>query len=48
VDCLESGKPLVSSGREARKTLEIMLAILKSHHQGNVRVDLPLAQGVPA
>ncbi|MCC6453871.1 MAG: Gfo/Idh/MocA family oxidoreductase [Caldilineaceae bacterium] len=48
VDCLESGKPLVSSGREARKTLEIMLAMLKSHHQGNVRVDLPLAQGVPA
>jgi predicted dehydrogenase len=48
VDCLESGKPLVSSGREARKTLEIMLAILKSHHQGNIRVDLPLAQGVPA
>jgi predicted dehydrogenase len=48
VDCLETGKPLVSSGREARKTLEIMLAMLKSHHQGNVRVDLPLAQSVPA
>lgn len=48
VDSLETGKPLVSTGREARKTLEIMLAMLKSHHAGNVRVDLPLAQSVPA
>jgi predicted dehydrogenase len=48
VDVLESGRPLVSSGREARKTLEIMLAMLKSHQQGNVRVDLPLAESVPA
>lgn len=46
VDSLETGKPLVSSGREARKTLEIMLAILKSHQMGNVRVDLPLATSV--
>jgi UDP-N-acetylglucosamine 3-dehydrogenase len=52
IDCLESGKPLVSPAREARKTLEIMLAMLKSHHQGNVRIDLPLSspvsQSVPA
>ena len=48
VDALETGKPLVSTGREARKTLEIMLAILKSHHSGNVRVELPLAETVPA
>jgi predicted dehydrogenase len=48
VDALETGKPLVSTAREARKTLEIMLAMLKSHHAGNVRVDLPLAQSVPA
>jgi predicted dehydrogenase len=48
IDCLETGKPLVSTGREARKTLEIMLAMLKSHQLGNVRVDLPLAQTVPA
>jgi predicted dehydrogenase len=48
IDSLENGTPLVSSAREARKTLEIMLAILKSHHQGNVRVNLPLAVSVPA
>ncbi len=34
---------LVSSGREARKTLEIILAMLASHTSGNRRVDLPLA-----
>jgi hypothetical protein len=33
---------LVSSGSSARQTLEIMLAILKSHQLGNVRVNLPL------
>ena len=48
IDSLENGTPLVSSAREARKTLEIMLAILKSHHQGNVRVNLPLAVSMPA
>ncbi len=48
IDSLENGKPLVSTGREARKTLEIMLAMLKSHHQGNIRVNLPLAESVTA
>jgi predicted dehydrogenase len=48
IHALETGTPLVSPGCEARKTLEIMLAMLKSHHAGNVRVDLPLAQRVPA
>ncbi|MBX3054387.1 MAG: Gfo/Idh/MocA family oxidoreductase [Caldilineaceae bacterium] len=42
VHTLENGGELVSTGQEARKTLEIMLAILRSHHQGNVRVNLPL------
>ncbi len=42
VHVLEHGGQLVSSGREARKTLDIMLAILKSHTQGNVRVNLPM------
>jgi len=37
------GTPLVSSGLEARRTLEIILAMLASHTGGNVRVDLPLA-----
>ena len=40
IHVLENGGELVSPGREARKTVEIMLAILKSHHAGNVRVDL--------
>ncbi|MBI3923898.1 MAG: Gfo/Idh/MocA family oxidoreductase [Armatimonadetes bacterium] len=42
IHALENGCELVSSGREARKTLEIMLAILKSHELGNARVALPL------
>ena len=37
---LERGGTLVSPGREARKTLQIMLGILDSHHAGNVRVDV--------
>lgn len=42
VHVLENGGALVSTGQEARKTTEIMLAILRSHHAGNVRIDLPL------
>jgi predicted dehydrogenase len=41
VDVLDNGGELVSPAREARKTLEIMLGILKSHHAGNTRVDFP-------
>lgn len=48
ISALETGRPLVSTGREARKTLEIMLGMLKSHQLGNVRVDLPVAQSVTA
>jgi predicted dehydrogenase len=40
VHVLEHGGDLVSSGREARKTLAIMLAMLRSHQQGNVRVEV--------
>ena len=43
VRVLEEGGALVSPGREARKTVEIMLGILKSHHSGNRRVDFPLS-----
>ena len=43
IDVMEHGGELVSSGREARKTLEIMLGILKSHHAGNARIDFPLS-----
>ena len=42
VDVLENGGELVSPAREARKTLEIMLGILESHHAGNTRIDFPL------
>lgn len=42
IQVLEEGGELVSPANEACKTLEIMLAILKSHELGNVRVDLPL------
>jgi hypothetical protein len=40
IDVIENGGELVSSGREARKTTQIMLGILDSHHAGNVRVNL--------
>ncbi len=42
IQVLENGGELVSSGRSARKTLEVLLAMLKSHTQGNGRVNLPL------
>lgn len=37
---LDHGGELVSPGIEARKTLQIMLGVLESHHSGNVRVNL--------
>ena len=39
VHVIENGGDLVSPPREARKSLDIMLAMLKSHHLGNHRVD---------
>ena len=42
LNVIENGGELVSSGDEARKTLEIILAMLRSHHEGNSRIDLPL------
>jgi predicted dehydrogenase len=42
VQVLEQGGHLISPAREARKTLEILLAMLKSHEMGNIRVNLPL------
>jgi hypothetical protein len=40
VDVLENGGTLISPPEEAQKTLQIMLGIMKSHHGGNVRVNL--------
>jgi UDP-N-acetylglucosamine 3-dehydrogenase len=42
VSVLEQGGSLISPAPAARRTLEIMLAMLSSHERGNVRVDLPL------
>ena len=41
IQVLEQGGSLISPAHEARKTLAIMLAMLKSHELGNVRVNLP-------
>ena len=43
VHLLEHGGDPVSPAREARKSLEVILGILKSHHAGNTRVDFPLS-----
>jgi predicted dehydrogenase len=40
IQVLEQGGALVSPAQEARKTLAIMLGMLKSHQLGNVRVNL--------
>ena len=43
IHVLEHGGELVSPARAARQTLEIMLAMLRSHQLGNARVDLPIS-----
>ena len=43
IHVLENGGELVSPAREARKTLEIILGMLRSHHSGNCRIDFPLS-----
>lgn len=43
VNVLENGGELISPGREARKTLEIILGMLQSNHTGNARVNFPLS-----
>lgn len=40
IDVLENDGKLISPPEEARKTLQIMLGILASHHKGNVRINL--------
>lgn len=41
---MEHGGELASSGHSARQTVEVLLAMLRSHAQGNVRVNLPLCE----
>ena len=43
IACIETGKTPNCSGDMGRHLLEIAIAIRESHRQGNVRVDLPLA-----
>lgn len=43
VHVLEHGGTLASSGSEARQSLEILLAMLQSHVEGNAKVTMPLA-----
>ena len=45
IDAIENGSDLLSPGREAKKTVEILVGFLQSHTRGNVRVDLPLPPG---
>lgn len=40
--CVEQGGEPTSSGQTARKTLEVLLAMLQSQARGNARVDLQL------
>ncbi len=40
IHVLENGGELVSPGQEALKTVRIMLGMLHSHHQGNIRVNV--------
>ncbi len=42
IHVLEHGGDLVSPGCDARMTLELLLGILKSHENGNNRVNFPL------
>ena len=41
VGLMESGGDGTSSGREARKTVQIMVGILESHQQGSRLIDVP-------
>ena len=45
IDVIENGGDLLSSAREAKKTVEVLVGFLQSHARGNVRVDLPLPPG---
>lgn len=40
IACVEQGGEPTSSGESARKTLEVLLAMLQSHVRGNVRIEL--------
>lgn len=44
VDCLNTGKPLVSTGQDGRAALELICALHQSAEAGGERVHLPLTQ----
>jgi hypothetical protein len=41
---LDEGGDVLSPPREARKSVELMVAVLRSHHRGGVTIRLPLDQ----
>ena len=42
VDCIEQDRESVSSGRQGRAALEMIMAVYESQRQGLARVDFPL------
>jgi predicted dehydrogenase len=44
ITVLEQGGELISSGQSARRTVEVLLAMLRSHTLGNAPVHLPLVE----
>jgi hypothetical protein len=42
VELLEKGGEPISPGREAMKTVEIMIGFLESQRQGNSKVNIPV------
>lgn len=44
IRCIETGEKTISDAREALKTVEIMIGMLESQKNGNIRINLPLAR----
>ncbi len=42
VDCIEQDRESVSSGRQGRAVLEMIMAVYESQRRGLARVDFPL------
>ena len=42
VECIETGRESESSGRDGRRSIEMIMGMYESARQGNVRVDFPV------
>lgn len=42
VECIETGRESHSSGRDGRKSIEMIMGMYESARQGNIRVDFPV------